>query len=88
MIAFDVRDNGVGMSAETLKRLFQPFMQADEGETRRYQGAGLGLSITRRLARLMGGDVAVRSELGRGSVFTLYLPCAARASAALERAVA
>jgi signal transduction histidine kinase len=88
MIAFDVRDNGVGMSEETLKRLFQPFMQAEEGETRRYQGAGLGLSITRRLARLMGGDVAVRSELGRGSVVTLYLPCAARASAALERTVA
>ncbi|MFZ2029972.1 MAG: ATP-binding protein [Vitreimonas sp.] len=88
MIAFDVRDSGLGMSAATIKRLFQPFMQADEHETRQYQGAGLGLSITRRLARLMGGDVAVRSELGRGSAFTLYLPCRARPAVTLERAAA
>ena len=88
MTAFDVRDTGPGMSEETLKSLFQPFTQADQSATRQYQGAGLGLSITRRLARMMRGDVAVRSKLGRGSVFTLYLPCASRQLQTVERTAA
>lgn len=74
--AFDVCDDGPGMSEATMQRLFQPFMQADEGQTRRHQGAGLGLAITRRLARMMGGEVAVKSEVGVGSLFTLYIPAA------------
>jgi signal transduction histidine kinase len=86
MTAFDVRDTGPGMREETLVCLFQPFTQADQSATRRHQGAGLGLSITRRLARMMRGDVVVRSKLGQGSVFTLYLPCAS--SQGLERAAA
>ncbi len=73
-LAFDVRDTGIGISAETLTRLFQPFAQADASITRAYGGTGLGLSITRRFARLMGGDVTVESELGKGSRFTLILP--------------
>ncbi len=68
-----VEDSGVGMTAEQLGRLFQPFAQADSSTTRRYGGTGLGLSIVRRLARLMGGDVTVESEPGRGSRFRVTL---------------
>lgn len=76
LIAFEVRDTGQGISPENLARLFQPFVQVDNGATRPHDGAGLGLVITRRLMRLMGGDVTAASELGRGSIFTLYLPVA------------
>jgi signal transduction histidine kinase/ActR/RegA family two-component response regulator len=71
---FSVRDTGIGMSSEQLSRLFQPFVQADPSITQRYGGTGLGLTITRRLAQLLGGDVAVRSKQGVGSTFTLRLP--------------
>ncbi|GAM98658.1 chemotaxis protein methyltransferase CheR [alpha proteobacterium U9-1i] len=77
-VAIAVRDSGQGISAESLARLFQPFVQADNSKTRAHDGAGLGLVITRRLARAMGGDVVAKSELGRGSEFTLYLPLDAR----------
>lgn len=73
-LAFSVRDTGIGISAENLERLFQPFVQADVSITRAYGGTGLGLAITRRFARLMGGDVLAESELGRGSKFTLIVP--------------
>lgn len=76
-VAIAVRDTGVGITQENLQRLFQPFMQADNTKTRAHDGAGLGLVITRRLARAMGGDVTVFSELGKGSTFTLYLPARA-----------
>jgi signal transduction histidine kinase/ActR/RegA family two-component response regulator len=69
-----VRDTGIGMSNEHLSRLFQPFVQADPLITQQYGGTGLGLTITRRLAQLLGGDVTVRSKLGEGSSFTLHLP--------------
>jgi signal transduction histidine kinase/DNA-binding response OmpR family regulator len=72
-VALHVEDSGVGMNAEQLGRLFQPFAQADTSTTRRYGGTGLGLSIVRRLARMMGGDVTVQSEPGRGSRFTVTL---------------
>lgn len=78
-VSFDVCDTGIGISAETLAQLFQPFVQADASITREYGGTGLGLSITRKYARLMGGDVAVESQPGRGSRFTLTLPMAAEA---------
>uniref|UniRef100_UPI0022EA6AD9 PAS-domain containing protein n=1 Tax=Falsiroseomonas oryzae TaxID=2766473 RepID=UPI0022EA6AD9 len=68
-----VEDSGVGMTAEQIGRLFQPFAQADSSTTRRYGGTGLGLSIVRRLAQLMGGDVTVQSEPGRGSRFAVTL---------------
>jgi signal transduction histidine kinase len=75
-IALTVRDTGPGIRSEDLLRLFQPFVQADNSKTRSHDGAGLGLAITRRLARAMGGDVAAASEIGKGSTFTLYLPAA------------
>jgi signal transduction histidine kinase len=73
-VAISVKDTGPGISAETQRRLFQPFTQADNTKTRSYDGAGLGLAITRRLARAMGGDVVVSSKLGQGATFILYLP--------------
>jgi signal transduction histidine kinase/FixJ family two-component response regulator/HPt (histidine-containing phosphotransfer) domain-containing protein len=72
-LAIAVSDTGIGMDAEQQARLFQPFSQADSSTTRRYGGTGLGLSIVRRLAQLMGGDVAVESAPGRGSTFTVTL---------------
>jgi CheY-like chemotaxis protein len=69
-----VRDNGIGISADHISKLFQPFVQADPSITQRFGGTGLGLTITRRLAQLLGGDVSVESELGRGSAFTLLVP--------------
>ena len=68
-----VRDTGVGIPAEALERAFEPFVQLDTGLTRRAEGAGLGLAISRRLARLMGGDVVAESTIGAGSTFTLTL---------------
>ncbi len=69
-----VRDNGIGMSAETIGRVFQRFTQADSSTTRRYGGTGLGLSITQRLVELMGGRLEVESKVGEGSLFTCHLP--------------
>jgi len=73
-ITFAIRDTGIGMSAKVLARLFQPFSQADASTTKNFGGTGLGLSISRRLARLLGGDIAVTSVEGAGSSFTLTLP--------------
>lgn len=68
---FSVTDSGTGIAPEDLERLFQPFTQADVSSTRRFGGTGLGLTIARRMANIMGGDIAVVSEPGRGSTFTL-----------------
>ncbi len=72
-VRMTVTDSGIGMDEATQARLFQPFMQADSSTTRRFGGTGLGLSIVRRLAQLMGGDVAVESAPGEGSRFTVML---------------
>lgn len=73
-VCFEVSDTGIGMSADQIAKLFNPFVQADSSVTRQFGGTGLGLSITRRLAQMMNGDVLVESELGKGSVFTFYIP--------------
>jgi signal transduction histidine kinase len=72
-LSFLVQDSGIGMTAEQLAKLFQPFVQADSSTTRKFGGTGLGLTITRELARLMGGDVSVTSIPGIGSTFALTL---------------
>jgi CheY-like chemotaxis protein/anti-sigma regulatory factor (Ser/Thr protein kinase) len=69
-----VSDTGVGLSEEQQQRLFQPFTQLDESATRRQGGAGLGLALSRQLARLMGGDLTLESAPGRGSTLTFTVP--------------
>jgi CheY-like chemotaxis protein len=69
-----VTDNGIGIAADTLAILFQPFVQAEAGTARTFGGSGLGLSITQRLAQMMGGHVSVTSSAGEGSEFTVELP--------------
>jgi PAS domain S-box-containing protein len=71
---FEVRDTGIGIAADTLDTLFQPFVQADSSTTRHFGGTGLGLSIVLRLVEMMGGSVGVASELGHGSRFWFQLP--------------
>jgi PAS domain S-box-containing protein len=73
-VVFHVRDSGVGMTPEQTLKVFEAFTQADASTTRKFGGTGLGLAITREFSRMIGGDATVKSELGRGSVFTLRVP--------------
>jgi len=73
-LSFAVRDSGIGMTPEQMGRLFQAFSQADAATTRNFGGTGLGLAITRHFCRMLGGDIAVDSEPGKGSTFTMTVP--------------
>jgi signal transduction histidine kinase/CheY-like chemotaxis protein len=73
-VEFAVSDTGIGLTPEQQRRLFQSFSQADPSTSRKYGGTGLGLVISRRFAQMMGGDIHVQSEFGRGSAFTIRLP--------------
>jgi signal transduction histidine kinase len=73
-VVLRVGDEGVGMTSAQMDRLFQAFAQAEASTTSKYGGTGLGLAITKRFSQMMGGDVTVLSELGKGSTFTVRLP--------------
>ena len=69
-----VADTGIGMTPDQMGKLFQEFSQADTSTTRKYGGTGLRLAISKRFCQMMGGDITVESEPGRGSTFTIRLP--------------
>ena len=73
-VTLAVSDTGIGMTAEQMGKLFQEFAQASSSTASRYGGTGLGLVISRRFCQMMGGDITVESEIGRGSTFTIRLP--------------
>jgi signal transduction histidine kinase len=84
-VVLAVQDSGIGMSPEQLARLFQPFTQADASTTRKYGGTGLGLTISKHFAEMMGGDISVSSKLGNGSLFIVRLPLEAPRDAAGQK---
>ncbi|MGA2131973.1 MAG: ATP-binding protein [Bryobacteraceae bacterium] len=80
-LEFRVTDTGIGMTRQQMARLFQPFVQADASTTRKYGGTGLGLTISHEFCQMMGGSLSAKSELGKGSTFTVVLPGAREADA-------
>ena len=80
IVRFEVRDRGIGIAADALNRIFQPFRQADSSTTQRYGGTGLGLAISKQLVELMGGRIGCDSVPGRGSTFWFEVPFARRAA--------
>ena len=76
-VTLSVADTGIGMTAEQMDKLFQEFSQASSKTSSKYGGTGLGLVISKRFCQMMGGDITVESEPGKGSVFTMRLPVGA-----------
>jgi len=74
LVSFSVKDSGIGIEKKNFNLVFEEFQQVDNSSTRKYKGTGLGLPIARKLARLLGGDLVVDSEYGKGSTFTLTIP--------------
>ena len=85
LLEVNISDTGVGIAAENIEYVFEPFWQAEQTATRKTGGTGLGLSVTRKLARLLGGDVTVASRMGAGTTFLLTLPMKAPAGEAIRR---
>jgi signal transduction histidine kinase len=81
-VVFRVSDTGIGMTPEQLARLFQPFTQADGSTARKYGGTGIGLVISRRICRMLGGDITVESQAGHGTTFTAWVPARPTVTAA------
>ena len=82
LLTFTVRDTGIGIAADAMGRLFKPFSQVDSSSTRRFGGVGLGLAISRSLVQMMGGDITVQSEVGRGATFNFTITAAGAPGAA------
>lgn len=80
VLFIEIEDTGIGISAEQIPNIFLPFSQGDNSSTRHYEGAGLGLSLAKKLVQMLEGEVTVRSELGIGSVFSIILPLATKES--------
>jgi len=85
MVSISVADTGIGIAADKLATVFEPFVQVDATLTRANEGVGLGLAISRDLARGMGGELSVESTIGVGSRFTLTLPSARATQPATDR---
>ena len=85
ILEIQIADTGVGIAPENLDDVFEPFWQAEQSVTRKTGGTGLGLSVTRKLARLLGGDVTVASRFGAGTTFLLTVPMKAPAGETVRR---
>jgi signal transduction histidine kinase len=79
-LVFQVSDTGIGLTPEQLSKLFRAFTQADASTTKKYGGTGLGLALSRKFCQMMGGDLTVKSEYGKGSVFTARLPAVVKSA--------